>query len=521
MLKEEISLAQEQQTVFFEKHVIMLDTHLRNELNFLSSTDLSYATKKLKEQAESHFSRANVKKQVDGAEAHFENGKSLINKICAVYLLRYIRIREFKKKILDIFNYFRSIRRKLVLDAHGYSYSLKEDRAQLTKKIFTNIEDLQHLSDDSMMNEKKPTPTRDDFYELVNNRDIVIRDATGLMIMYDAALNDLEARELELLKIGTYFVQKSDYTTRDINADRVLILEDLYESEAWFQDAKRKLIDSYMEAYDNSCSHQEQLKIAQTILNLIAQKPLVDLQKKYFSEIYAAEIINLELQHTLTKDIIFTQMSDEKTYLKNIYKSFNHNKEWFGMTDAHIEDSRLRISLFPGSYPICFLDFFHSIGHIIYLSNHIDKAVANIVSNFKLLQQTSIAALKRTILQQAIVEWKLLSEEDKLQRSIKAKTNPERKNVEDALLLEDPEELISIVDDLAMEIAKLGQSNKIDINILGGNKDDHTKTEGGFLLSDVNGIQSQYYANMIEMLLIWKNLTVALHETGMHNFVVF
>lgn len=50
-----------------------------------------------------------------------------------------------------------------------------------------------------------------------------------------------------------------------VQVDRFRVLEDLFESEAWFQETKRKVIDVYMEAYEH-CTHPGKLRdLAQTV----------------------------------------------------------------------------------------------------------------------------------------------------------------------------------------------------------------------------------------------------------------
>ena len=38
-----------------------------------------------------------------------------------LYLLRYIRVREFRKRLLDIMNFYRSLERRLCIDAQGFA----------------------------------------------------------------------------------------------------------------------------------------------------------------------------------------------------------------------------------------------------------------------------------------------------------------------------------------------------------------------------------------------------------------
>lgn len=59
--------------------------------------------------------------------------------------------------------------------------------------------------------------------------------------------------------------------------DRFRILEDLFESEAWFHEAKRKVIDTYMEAYDHCCDLTSKRHLAQTVCCDSISRPLAAL----------------------------------------------------------------------------------------------------------------------------------------------------------------------------------------------------------------------------------------------------
>ena len=47
------------------------------------------------------------------------------NKLWAFYLLRHIKLRSLRRKILNIFNYYRSVEKKLTVDAYGFTFPIK------------------------------------------------------------------------------------------------------------------------------------------------------------------------------------------------------------------------------------------------------------------------------------------------------------------------------------------------------------------------------------------------------------
>lgn len=88
--------------------------------------------------------------------------------------------------------------------------------------------------------------------------DVKIVDEEGVSIMYDAALHDLVSLEEELIKIGTFYIQKQEYIV-DIeikdpvfSIDRGAVCSDLLEFECKFQFAKIKVVEQFMEAYEHT-----------------------------------------------------------------------------------------------------------------------------------------------------------------------------------------------------------------------------------------------------------------------------
>jgi len=73
--------------------------------------------------------------------------------------------------------------------------------------------------------------------------------------MYDAALNDMQTLELEMIKICSFFINKveplTDTDLRNIlpTLDRQQMLAEICELEESYQRAKLELCMSYMECY--------------------------------------------------------------------------------------------------------------------------------------------------------------------------------------------------------------------------------------------------------------------------------
>ena len=94
--------------------------------------------------------------------------------------------------------------------------------------------------------------------------DVLIRDENGILLVYDAALQDMAEVEKELVKIGTYFIRKQEFIL-DVEikephaaVDRGAVAMDLLEEECRFAYCKIRLIEQYLEAYEHTCDIVEQ-----------------------------------------------------------------------------------------------------------------------------------------------------------------------------------------------------------------------------------------------------------------------
>jgi hypothetical protein len=510
-----IPVWQEEQNVEL-RDIDTIDIHLNVEASFLQTIDLGYATKRLKEQAENHIQRAFVKKQFEQSSVpdleslELEGGKSTVNKVSAVYLLRFIRIREFKRKLLDILNYFRSVERRITMDHYGTTF--KEHDPSFIRQFFGDPADL--LNHKSYNFDPHFAMNRDDYYHLDKKKDLIVKDPFNVTVMYEIAVKDLEELEDRLLRTGTYFISKNIDTRNDeILIDRTLVLEDLYESETWFQDGKRKLIDCYMEAYEHCQDLSEQKRLSQVMVDIMHSTPNIDLNALYFTESYASEIISLELSFSLLKDIISSTMREEKVYVRTLSRWYHSTyiiRTYPGAPDElNTDDKGCLISLFPGSSSVGVMDFYSSLAHIAYFHEYLEQSVRDMVLSFHISNPVAISALKRTILQQSIVEWKLLAKEDKIQKDIKIKMTDDRASSEEIVILEQPEDYINLLADIIGEERKLPNTNTSKYS---GNEQNN-QTEGGYDVAQPDALLCQIYSNAIELLSLWKNMIDELYAT--------
>ena len=125
---------------------------------------------------------------------------------------------------------------------------------------------------------------------------IKIKNNKGNYIIYDATLNDLKILEEELGKIGTHFIQKQEVLVVNTDnvpnpfIDRSQVILDLYQHEFDFLYSKYEVISELMTIYDNNSEIVMQKSIMQKVIDLMASRPLFDLDFQYFTNNYLMEI---------------------------------------------------------------------------------------------------------------------------------------------------------------------------------------------------------------------------------------
>eukprot|EP01012_Entosiphon_sulcatum_P031854 TRINITY_DN40584_c0_g1_i1.p1 TRINITY_DN40584_c0_g1~~TRINITY_DN40584_c0_g1_i1.p1 ORF type:complete len:2384 (-),score=596.24 TRINITY_DN40584_c0_g1_i1:67-7218(-) len=556
----EISRRQELQATRLSS-ILTLDASLRVESQFLNYTDLQSVVKRLKEQAETHMQRSDVRRHTadqpgqgplsalhstsmrrqtaqeppEKKKGESKHDTSASHRRQSLYLLRYIRIREFKRKLLDLLNYFRSIERRITIDAYGFALPSEMRRQERVAKARPTATDAEgssgvaspspaaadpHVSPelaalakyfdapdgDGFTDEGRDSYTqaiikyyavppdyagspeagpgfgapqdaesqqeresdaglqmmraaalenRDDTYVLTANKDLLVRDSNDVYVMYDAAQQDLEALENELLRVGTFYIKKYNSESEYDNVDRVGLLEDLYECETWFQDGKRKTVECLMEAYENVCNPQEQERLARAILRLVSLRPLLDTEAPYFASSYSSEIVSLELQYSLLRDVINAQISEERRAMQQISKGLGNHRDFstvVGFPESSMQDTRLVMPLFPGSSVINIMDFYSSLGQICQLTVLLDENAEAICNRFQVENSQVVTNIKRAVLQHAMVEWRLLQEEEKIQRQMQMQFAEE---LEEHSLLSD----VSTIDRLAVDLSQDNPTN--------------------------------------------------------------
>lgn len=78
-----------------------------------------------------------------------------------------------------------------------------------------------------------------------------------------------------------------------------------------------------MECYEHITDPMEQQKLMQTITDIMARRPRLNLNANYFNDAYEAEIQCLEKQFELAKMLVDLQVTLEKTENKRLQDSLN------------------------------------------------------------------------------------------------------------------------------------------------------------------------------------------------------
>lgn len=210
-----------------------------------------------------------------------------------------------------------------------------------------------------------------DFYS-TDGRLVHTQDQRGLYVVYDAALEDLERLESELLLVGSHFIQRSRMeavggeqgrATSEggrTDVDHVAVLLDLWTCEAEFLESKVEvknvfffyfmlyivhihmkykytyvyvcicmflhikkcllhccayfhdvqLLNCYYEAYQHTVGAEQRFALAQVITDITHSRPQLDLSLDYFVQAYRAETCCLRRHQQLLTGILDKQVTE-------------------------------------------------------------------------------------------------------------------------------------------------------------------------------------------------------------------
>lgn len=154
--------------------------------------------------------------------------------------------------------------------------------------------------------------------------EFMVRDEHGIQIVYEEALNDMLLLEEELIKIGSYFLNKAEMSQHACGGERQSSMLDrgevalhLLQHEFEFQAMKAKHIEGLLDAYNHVCDPLESVRILQVIADTMALRPRIDLEAAYFRDGYIAEREVLREKQLLFSEMLGFLKADERVANEN------------------------------------------------------------------------------------------------------------------------------------------------------------------------------------------------------------
>ncbi len=147
-----------------------------------------------------------------------------------------------------------------------------------------------------------------------------------MRVIYYEALGDMSVLEEELIKIGSYFINKYEFVIKNNEVlepqlndgarptsliDRPQIAMDLLEREYNYQFSKVGLIEQYMEIYEHSYDPLESMRILQIIADIIVARPRLNMEASMYCESYQAETEVLNEKRELLVEFMHMQKKHE------------------------------------------------------------------------------------------------------------------------------------------------------------------------------------------------------------------
>jgi hypothetical protein len=422
-----------------------IDHLLKAEMAFVDEDDSARASSRLESLASQHSSRAMPQK-----DTRMKTSLPLY-KLTPYYQLRLLRVRRVKRRLLGCLNFFVSIRRRLLCDLYGFGFrkattqsSAPEAGSNGSKSAdFSFMPSLSSIARGGPMVEMSvhelPTDMamsreelirfaaiegRHDAYETENDV-IQVRDSNGVKIMHSLAIDALAELDDEVSRILTHYIgaEHSD----NLRADRLAMLDDIYEAELYYNQRKVALVEAYLESYEHAIDETQKSSLTELILRTISSRPSLDLGGAYFLDSYAECSVCLQLQHDLIRHIISAQIADERAYRNSILEKHGHARLWpparvgsFPPHVVHSESALLQFSTgctfqqWQSSEKIGVLDIYPSLGMLHQLPTLIEWAVGEIAAVHNKLAGHERMEMMRCALQQTMVEWRLLVAEGML-----------------------------------------------------------------------------------------------------------
>ena len=274
--------------------------------------------------------------------------------------LRFLKLRDYKFYILNLLNYFRYIQKRITIDAYkieNKNWKKSHDLSYWTDQLSNTLPNTsgkpkyliinQPLSEFSKTNPVIPSLERileskrneeefnrsyfEEIDEIVEYSEKLIRikDNKGNFIIYEATLSDMRQLEDEFCKIGTYYIQKKEKLIVDTDKvpnpfiDRTQVILDLFLNEFDYLYAKFEFISELMTIYDNTTDIFKQKKLMHQIINVMSERPLLDLDYHYFTGSYMVETELLRKKAAFMHILIDYQKKMELNENRQLYDTID------------------------------------------------------------------------------------------------------------------------------------------------------------------------------------------------------
>jgi hypothetical protein len=129
----------------------------------------------------------------------------------------------------------------------------------------------------------------------------------------------------ELLLTGSFYIKRQeplmdseDLANLNPMIDRISTLEKLMMYESQFQFKKAKLVRLYMETYEHIVDSLEQQRFIQLVVNIMAERPRLNLDSNTFEDSYKLELEILDKKLELLQNVVRFQISNELKENKKI-----------------------------------------------------------------------------------------------------------------------------------------------------------------------------------------------------------
>ena len=272
-----------------------------------------------------------------------------------LYRQRHLKLRSQRRRLLGLLNYCRSVQRRITMEQlrmhqqqqqqQQQGNTSKNMEAATSERTSHPTLDLQHelhrtpLEPDGHMYQQGTEQSRrpDEYMTEASTctfgSDVVhVIDSSGLRVVYDAALSDLEIMEQLLLSVGTRATQeleRRNTLTRgsarasksasaaalpDNVVDRCTMLMELFACEVGLKESTRKYVDVLLSIYDSTLHTDEKQHVASEILETMRARPYHERQE---SEKENSCHTNFK-QHY---DLLIAKMNEKRKLLNNMFRT--------------------------------------------------------------------------------------------------------------------------------------------------------------------------------------------------------